>query len=124
MSVKKFTIHFPQASAAQANRFAAELREALLDTSPEIQATQVREHPDTMDWGTVLQVVAGSSVLTAIIKTLESWLIKRSDVTLDLSDGDRKRSIQISGLNAKEREKLVKTFLEACSTENSASDSS
>ena len=110
MAAKEFTIHFPEASTGQANRWSAQLREVLLDTSPEITATQVREHAGTMDWGTVLQVVASSAVLVQAIKSLEAWLIKRRDVTIELSDGQR--SLKINGLSAKQAEAKTEAFFQ------------
>lgn len=110
MDVREFTVHFPEASAAEANRWAGELREVLLDASPEIQATQVREHPDTMDWGTVVQVVASSAVLVQAIKSLEVWLLKRRDVSVELTDGQR--SLKMNGLGSEEAKAQAKAFFQ------------
>ena len=80
MDQQRFTIIFDQSSAADANRWASELREALLDATEDVEVEQQREDPHSQDLGTILQLATiGAPAILAVAKALGNWLIKHRE---------------------------------------------
>jgi len=73
---KTFEIQFSDASTAEANQLAQELK-AYLVTYENIDGEIKKENDQTQDVGTILQIVLGSAAFIAFIKGLSNWLLKK-----------------------------------------------
>lgn len=75
---QRFTITFDNGSTADANRWASELKAALVDATEDVEVEQQPENPDSQDLGTMLQLAAiGTPAVVAVAKALLNWLEKR-----------------------------------------------
>src|ERR1700685_241831 len=86
MADKQRTIGFPGVSAAEANRAAASLSEALRDIDPTVSVETVRDRPDAQDFGATLVLVLGTASISALSKGISSW-IARSGTKLEITEG-------------------------------------
>src|SRR5260370_22026576 len=90
-----YIITFDNVSAADANRYAEELRQALLDASPDVEVHRRRDDPHTQDFGATLVLLLGTLAASAIATAIGNWLalhnrasltIKRSDYNIVVQD--------------------------------------
>lgn len=89
MDTRRYTIHFSNVTTAEANRYAAELREALLDASPDVGAIQQRDDPYSQDFGSTVVLILGTPAIIAVAQGIKAWLEKRNDVEIVLRpDGE------------------------------------
>lgn len=103
-----FSIRFPDTTAAEANRLAAELKQVLSETHPDVRVTQARERTDTMDLGPLLEIVLSSAVAVEVAKGLFAWLQKRRNATLEITkDG----TLRATGLRVKDVKALTEMIL-------------
>jgi hypothetical protein len=84
MSTEPLIVTFPDASAAEGNRFAGTLADALRDVDPSIVVDRQRERPETQDFGATLAVVLGTAAITAVAKGMAAWLAKNSGSRLEV----------------------------------------
>src|SRR2546428_6280469 len=84
MRVESYIITFDNVSGAEANRYASELRNALLDASPDVEVERERDNLSTQDFGSVLVLILGTSSVTVIAKALGNWLMLRRDIGLTI----------------------------------------
>jgi hypothetical protein len=84
MSTEPLVVTFPDASAAEGNRLASSLAEALCDIDPSIVVDRHRERTDTQDFGAILGVVLGTAAATAVAKGLASWLARNSGAQIEI----------------------------------------
>ncbi len=85
MDQQRFIITFDQSSAADANRWASELREVLLDATEDVEVEQQRENPNSQDLGTMLQLAAiGAPAVVAVAKSLGNWLVKHREARIKI----------------------------------------
>jgi len=109
-----YIITFDDVSAADANRYAEDLRQALLDASPDVEVHRKRDNPRTQDFGTVLVLLLGSpatgAVITAIGTAIGNWLTlrHRASVTIKRADGE----IVVQNVSSKNAVELAKLSLE------------
>ncbi len=85
-----YIIKFDGVSTAEANRYASELRNALLDATPDIRVDQKRDDRSTQDFGSILVLILGTSSVTTIAKALGNWLQLRSSASLTIETPERK----------------------------------
>lgn len=103
-----FSIRFPGTSAALANQWAAELKQALLETHGEVRVSQARERADTMDLGPMLEIVLGSVALREVAKGLHVWLQKRRYANIEITKDGK---VTATSLRAKDALALVEMIL-------------
>ncbi len=103
-----YTITFDGVSAADANRYASELRNMLLDVSSDIEVERKREDPRTQDFGSILLLVLGTPAIPALIKAVGDWLSLRHKVgiTIKTVEGE----IIATNLTNKDAMKLAERF--------------
>ena len=65
MDEQTYIITFDTVSAAEANHYAEELRQALLDASPDVEVHRRRDDPHTQDFGSTLVLLLGTPAVTA-----------------------------------------------------------
>jgi hypothetical protein len=107
MNDSPFVITFPGASAADANRYAADLATALQELDEEIQVSQDRDRPDTQDCGTILQIVLGAASVTAVAKGVAAWLARHSGARIQINtDG----SVVASNLESRDAARIAEAF--------------
>jgi hypothetical protein len=104
-----YTITFDNVSDADANRYASELRNILLDATSDIEVERKREDPLTQDFGSILLLVLGTPAVPAIVKAIEDWLSLRHKVgiTIKTAEGE----IIATNLTSKDAMKLAERFL-------------
>jgi hypothetical protein len=109
MSGYTYLLSFAGVSEAEANQYAEELREALLDASPEIDVQRQRENPLTQDLGATLVLIMGTPALIAAVKAIDNWLQKRRSASLTIVTAEQK--IVAENLTNKDAARLLQMFL-------------
>jgi len=104
-----YIIKFDNASDAEANRYASELRDVLLDTTPNIEVDRRRDDPQTQDFGATLVLVLGAPAVVAIAKAIGNWLTlhRQTGITIKTANGE----IVGSNLTSKDALKLAELLL-------------
>jgi len=84
MSAIQTVVSFVGASAADGNRFAGSLSDALRDLDSTIQVERVRERDNTQDFGASLAVILGTASAITLAKGIASWLAHNSGATIEI----------------------------------------
>lgn len=103
-----YTIEFVGATDAEANRYAAELKEMLTDASPDLNAEVHRKSPNTMDFGSTVVLVLGTPAVIIAANAIRDWLKRRNSVSIDITDSSGRK--KITGVNSKDAEKIIRIF--------------
>jgi hypothetical protein len=82
------TLVFPEASTAEGNQLAVDLRDCLRDINGNVQVERLRDNPDTMDFGATLGLILGSAAVIAVAKGIAAWLARNSGVRLEIRQSD------------------------------------
>ncbi len=109
MSEQTYLLSFTGVSEAEANQYAEELREALLDATPEIAVQRQRENPLAQDLGATLVLIMGTPTLVAAVNAIGNWLQKRYSASLTISTAEKK--IVAENLTNKDVAHLLQLFL-------------
>ena len=115
MDQQNYLIAFENVSPADANRYADELSNALLDASADIDVQRRRDNPHAQDFGTTLVLLLGTPAAVALAKTITTvignWLQLRQgqgvSVTVKIAD----RQISIKNMTGEQATQLVQLFL-------------
>ena len=99
MEPHTFSIRFQGTSSAEANRWASELKQNLLDAHSEVRVSQTKARTDTMDLGSILEVVLGSVAVREVAKGMFVWLQKRHNANIEIT---KKGAIKATGLRGKD----------------------
>src|SRR5260370_1463447 len=83
-----YIITFDNVSAADAHRYAEELRQALLDASPDVEVQRRRDDPHTQDFGGTLVLLLGTPAAAAVVTAIGNWLALRNRASLPIQIGD------------------------------------
>jgi hypothetical protein len=89
-----YIITFDNVSAAEANRYAEELRRALLDASPDVEVHRRRDDPHTQDFGATLVLLLGTPATAAIVTAIGNWLALRNRASLTIKRADEQIVVQ------------------------------
>ena len=84
MSEQTYLLSFDGVSPAEANLYAEELREVLLDATTEIAVQRQRENPLAQDLGASLALIMGTPALVAAVNAIGNWLQKRHSASLTI----------------------------------------
>ena len=87
MNDQTYLLSFTGVSEAEANRYAEELREVLLDATTEITVQRQRENPLAQDLGATLALIMGTPAVVAAVQAIGNWLQKRSSASLTMAPG-------------------------------------
>src|SRR3712207_1802750 len=109
MDQRTYVLSFEGASTADANRYAAELRELLLDADPTVRAAQRRDRPETQDFGATLVLVLGAPAAVAVAKGIESWLAKRNTARLTVTTDTGQ--VILENVGARDAAAIIDKFL-------------
>jgi hypothetical protein len=103
----EFTITFPGASPAQANRFSESLANVLRDTGPEIFVERRRTRDDTQDFGTSLVLVLGTTSVTVVARGISAWIAKNAGAQIEISSDGK---VLGKNLNSADAAKIAEAF--------------
>ena len=109
MNEQTYLLSFPGVSEAEANRYAEELREVLLDATTEIAVQRQRENPLAQDLGACLVLIMGTPALVAVVQAIGNWLQKRHSASLTIVTAEKK--IVAKNLTNKDAAHLLQLFL-------------
>ncbi len=103
MDQQTYIVTFEGVSPADAQRYAEELQNALLDATPDITVQRRRENPLTQDFGATLILILGAPAVVAVVKAAGDWLMRRNSASLTWKTTDGELVVQgISSKNAAE----------------------
>jgi len=103
MEKQTYTVTFEGVSPSDANRYAEELRNALLDATADITVQRKRENPQAQDFGSSLVLILGTPAAAAVVTAVGSWLQMRKNASLSWKSADGEINIQnISSKNVVE----------------------
>jgi len=108
MDQQEYTISFDQVSSADANRYASDLQEALLDAAPGITVDRRRANPDTQDFGATLALLAGTPAVLALAQAIGNWLQAHHQVELTVKRPDG-TEIVLTNATSKDAKEMANT---------------
>lgn len=99
----------------EAGRGAQAFADALREAEGVLEATRRKADPDSMDLGTVVQVVVASGAMLALAKGIADWLRARRGVTLTLERSGKSGSLKmaVKGLDPATAERIIERELPA-----------
>jgi len=109
MSEQTYLLSFTGVSEAEANQYAEELREVLLEASAEIAVQRQRANPLAQDLGASLVLIMGAPAVVAAVNAIGNWLQKRRSATLTIVTAEKK--IVAENLTNKDAAHLLHLFL-------------
>jgi hypothetical protein len=107
MSASPFTISFPGASTADANRYAASLASAIRESDRSVQVSQERDQADTQDLGTALAIILGTGSATAVASGVSAWLARHSGAKIEISANG---TVVASNLDSRDAARIAESF--------------
>ena len=78
MEKQTYIVTFEGVSPSDANRYAEELRNALLDATADIAVQRKRESPQTQDFGSTLILILGTPAVGAVVTAVDGQREDRS----------------------------------------------
>jgi hypothetical protein len=105
MKQETLLIEFDGVSTAEASDYAIELRDALLDSSDQIEAKIMPGAKDTQDFGSTLVLVLGAPSVIIAAKALRDWLKFRYGASISIKTPDG--SIVVKNITSKDAESLM-----------------
>jgi Effector Associated Constant Component 1 len=112
MNQQTYIIKFEDTSDADANRYASELRDILLDAVPNIEVRRRRDNPYTQDLGATLILVLGTPAAVTIVKAVGNWLaLRRGTITIE-RDGGEITKVTGTNLTSEAQLKMLEIFTE------------
>jgi len=104
-----YLLTFDNSSPADASRYADELRDVLLDTTPDITVQRRRNDSHTQDFGTTLVLVLGTPAIVAVATAIGNWLKLRQSASLTVKTADE--HILVQNITSKDAAQLTRIFL-------------
>src|SRR5260370_11277903 len=104
-----YIITFDNVSAADAHRYAEELRQALLDASPDVEVQRRRDDPHTQDFGGTLVLLLGTPAAAAVVTAIGNWLALRNRASLTIKRADEQ--IVVQNITSKKAGELAQLLL-------------
>jgi hypothetical protein len=105
-----YAIKINGASPVDVSRYAEELRDVLLDVTPDIEVHRRRDNPYTQDFGATLVLVLGAPAVVSIANALGNWLKLRSSASLTIETSDKK--VVMQNVTSRDAAKLAQFLLE------------
>jgi hypothetical protein len=103
-----YVITFKGTSGEVASLYASELRNALLDATPDIEVDQRRADSRTQDFGNTLVLVLGTPAVLAVAKAMGDWLQKRQSAIIDIDEKNGR--VHAENLTSKDALRLAELF--------------
>jgi len=112
---QSYLITFDDVSPADANRYADELSNALLDATADIIVQRRRDNPHAQDFGATLVLLLGTPTAVSLAKTITTvignWLQLRQGQGVSVTVKTADRQISIKNMTGEQATKLVQLFL-------------
>jgi hypothetical protein len=105
MEKQTYVIEIEGASSAEANRYAEELRDALLGATSEIEVERQRTDTSTQDFGATLVLILGTPAAIVLAKAFRDWINRRKNAKLTWKTPDGE--ILLENVSAKEAQKIM-----------------
>jgi len=103
MVQQTYIVIFEGVSPVDAHRYAEELRNILLDATPDLTVQRRRENPLTQDFGATLVLTLGTPAVVAVVTAVGNWLKLRNSASLTWKTADGHMIVQnITSKNATE----------------------
>ena len=109
MLQQTYLITFDEVSSAEANRYAEELREFLLDASPDIEVNRKRDDIHTQDFGATLVLLLGTPAVAAVVTAIGNWLTLRNKASLTIKRSNEE--IVVQNITSKKAAELTEILL-------------
>ena len=106
MDEQTFLIELEGVPANIANRYADELRNALLDSSSDIKAELRRGEENTQDFGSTLVLVLGAPAVVAAAQALGDYLKLRRSVRLKITTPNGQQ-VEVDNTSSADAKKIV-----------------
>lgn len=84
MDQQTYIITFDNVSEADADRYASDLRNVILDASPDVEVERRRDDRYTQDFGAALVLLLGAPAVVAIAKATGDWLTRHKSVGISI----------------------------------------
>ncbi len=108
MNQQTFIVTVEGVSPADTHRYAEELRNALLDATPDLTVQRRRENPLTQDFGATLVLILGTPAVVAVVTAVGNWLKLRNSASLTWKTADGHMIVQnLTSKNATELAQLL-----------------
>ena len=109
MEEQTFLIDFAGVSERDANLYAEELRNALLDSAEEIDVDTRRPNQLSHVFGSSLVLVLGTPAVVIVAKAIANWLKLHKSASIDIRTSEG--SIRATGLTSHEATEIIETAL-------------
>src|SRR6266571_5419603 len=109
MDQHTYIITFDVDSLGDANRYAEELRNALLDASADIIVQRRREDPRAQDFGATLIILLGTPAVVTMVKAIGDWLKLRASASLTIETPEKR--IVVQNITSKNAAQLAERLL-------------
>jgi hypothetical protein len=117
MSEQEYIIEFQNATVSDANIYAEELRNALLNTGPGIEVKKKPSKPGAQDFGATLLLIlgtqAGAALAKGVTKAIGDWLKQRNSVKIKIKTA--KGELVAENVTAADMTVLVNRFAKTLS---------
>jgi hypothetical protein len=108
MDKQTYIVTIEEDSPANIQRYAEELRNFILDATPDITVARRRENPLTQDFGATLVLTLGTPAVVAMVTAVGNWLKLRTSASLNWKTADGHVIVQnITSKNATELVQLL-----------------
>jgi hypothetical protein len=103
-------IRFENETAASASQKAYELREKLLDISPDVSAEITKDDQSTQDFGATLVLVLGTPVLVIVAKGISDYLTRTGgSITIEEREG-KITKIKAENVKSNDVARIIEAF--------------
>ncbi|HZR44139.1 MAG TPA: hypothetical protein VFB12_28760 [Ktedonobacteraceae bacterium] len=113
MGEQTYLITFDDVSPVEANQYANELSNALLDATADIIVQRRRDDPRAQDFGATLVLILGTPAAVALTKTITTvignWLKMRTGASLTVKTADGEMILR--NVTSKQAAQLAQVFL-------------
>lgn len=109
MNEQTYIITFDEVSAADASRYAEELRQALLDASPDVEVHRQCDDPRAQDFGTTLVLLLGTPAIGTIVKAIGNWLASRNRASITVKRANEE--IVVTNITSEKAGELAQMLL-------------
>jgi hypothetical protein len=108
MDQRTYLITFDAVSSADANRYAEELRQFLLDASPDIEVHRRRDDLHTQDFGATLVLILGTPAVAAVVTAIGNWLqLRNASLTFETPE----KRVVVQNITSKKAAELAERLL-------------
>lgn len=110
MDEQMYIITFDTLSAGEANHYAEELRQALLDASPDIEVHRRRDDSRAQDFGSTLVLLVGTPAAAAAVTAIGNWLARRNQASITIKRTDEQ--IVVQNITSKKAGELAQRLID------------